>query len=162
MSDSCGPDAGASYMVTADSTSTVQKSPPHGPDARASNMEIACSSLAVRALLHHGPDARGLLWKLLTADVRQSGRSSHPVRTMFLYRKDFSAKILENPLAQLSVWTVPRHIFPDAHSDPQPINRAPRHLELQEFGVNSIKAQRRDISSKAVFQVCYAVNRSLS
>jgi hypothetical protein len=35
------PDAGASYMVTGDSTSTVRTSLPHGPDARASDMEIA-------------------------------------------------------------------------------------------------------------------------
>jgi hypothetical protein len=41
--------------------------------------------------------------------VHLSGRSSHPVRTMFLYRKDFSAKILENPVAQLSVRTVMVH-----------------------------------------------------
>jgi len=53
-----------------------------------------------------GPDARSLLWKLLAADVRPSGRSSHPVRTMFLYKKDFFAKILGNPVAQLSVRTV--------------------------------------------------------
>jgi hypothetical protein len=112
-------------MVTADSTSTVRTSPPHGPDSRASDMEIAYWSLAVRTLVPHGPDAQRLLWKLLAADVRPSERSSHPVRTMFLYRKDFSAKILENPVAQLSIWTAPRQIFPDAHSDPQPINRGP-------------------------------------
>jgi hypothetical protein len=70
--------------------------------------------------------------KLLATDVRPSGRSSHPVRTMFLYKQDFSAKISENPVAQLSVRTAmvhhpddPRHILPDAHSDPQPINRGP-------------------------------------
>jgi hypothetical protein len=34
-----------------------------------------------------------------------SGRSSHPFWTMFLYKKDFSAKILENPVAQLSIRT---------------------------------------------------------
>jgi hypothetical protein len=55
------------------------------------------------------PDARSLLWKLLAADVRPSGRSSHPVRTMFLYRKDFSVKISENPVAQLSVRTAMVH-----------------------------------------------------
>jgi hypothetical protein len=31
------------------------------------------------------------------------------------------------------------------------------HLKLQEFGVNSIRAQRRDISSEAVFLVYCAV-----
>jgi hypothetical protein len=108
-SDSCGPDAGASYMVTGDSTSTVRTSPSHGPNARASDMEIVCWSLAIRTLLPHGPDARSLLWKLLAADVRQSRRSSHPVRTMFLYRKDFSTKILENPIAKLSVRTAMVH-----------------------------------------------------
>jgi hypothetical protein len=110
-SNSSGPDAGASYMVTADSTSTVRMSHPHGPDSRASDMEIACWSLAVRTFLPHGPDWRSLLWKLLAADVRPSGRSSHPVRTMFLYRKDFYPKILKNPVVQLFVRTAPRHIF---------------------------------------------------
>jgi len=42
-----------------------------------------------------------------------SGRAkpvmSHPVRTMFLYRKDFSTKISENLVAQLSVRTVMVH-----------------------------------------------------
>jgi len=41
-SDSCGPDASASYMVTANSTSTVRTSTPHSPGARTSDMEIAC------------------------------------------------------------------------------------------------------------------------
>jgi hypothetical protein len=92
-----------------ESTSNVRTSPPHCPDVRASDMEIACWSLAVRTLLPDNPDARSLLWKLLSADVRPSGRSSHPVQTMFLYRKDFSAKILENPVAQLSVRTTMVH-----------------------------------------------------
>jgi transposase InsO family protein len=35
-------DAGASYMVTNNSTSTVRTSPPYGSDARVSDMEIAC------------------------------------------------------------------------------------------------------------------------
>jgi len=41
-SNSCGPDAGALYIETADSTSTIRTSVPHGPDARTSDMEIAC------------------------------------------------------------------------------------------------------------------------
>jgi hypothetical protein len=40
--DSCGPDAGASYMETANSTSTVRTSAPYGSDARTSDMEITC------------------------------------------------------------------------------------------------------------------------
>jgi hypothetical protein len=36
------PDAGASYMETVDSTSTVRTSASHGPDARTSDMEIGC------------------------------------------------------------------------------------------------------------------------
>jgi len=47
----------------------------------------------------------------------------HPVRTRLLNRKDFLAKFSENLVAQLSVWTAPRYIFPDAHLSPQPINR---------------------------------------
>jgi hypothetical protein len=47
--------------------------------------------------------------KLLVADVHPFERSSHPVRTMFLYRKDFSAKILENYVAHLSVRTAMVH-----------------------------------------------------
>jgi hypothetical protein len=78
-SDSCGPDAGASYMVTANSNSTIRTSAPHGPDACASDMEIACWSLVIRTLLPHGPDALSMLWKLLAVDVRPSGRPSHPV-----------------------------------------------------------------------------------
>jgi hypothetical protein len=55
-----------------------------------------------------------------------------PVRTRHLNRKDFSAKFLENPVAQLSVRTAmttvrtaPSYILPDAHLSPQPINRGP-------------------------------------
>jgi hypothetical protein len=49
-----------------------------------------------------------------------------------------------------SVRTAPRKIFPDAYFDPQTINRGPWTLRLQEFGVNSSRAQRRDISSEVV------------
>jgi hypothetical protein len=41
-SDSCGPDAGALYMVTDNLTLTVRTSPPYGLDAHALDMEIAC------------------------------------------------------------------------------------------------------------------------
>jgi hypothetical protein len=50
-----------------------------------------------------------LIRKLLAADVRPSGRSSHPVRTMPLNWKDFPANFLENLVAQLSVWTAHVH-----------------------------------------------------
>jgi hypothetical protein len=56
----------------------------------------------------------------------------HPVRMRFLNMKDFSAKFLENPVAQLSVRTAmttvrtaPNYILADAHLSPQPINRDP-------------------------------------
>jgi hypothetical protein len=39
-----------------------------------------------------------------------------------------------------TVRTAHRLILPDAHSNPQTINRVLGHLELQEFGVNSIRA----------------------
>jgi hypothetical protein len=49
----------------------------------------------------------------LVMEITCSGRAS--VRTIEPSR----------PVAQLSVRTAPRQILPDAHSDPQPINRGP-------------------------------------
>jgi hypothetical protein len=39
---SLGPDARATKMEIADSTSTIRTSVSHGPDARIADMEIAC------------------------------------------------------------------------------------------------------------------------
>jgi hypothetical protein len=72
-------------------------------------------------------------YKEITCSGRAIVRTMfHPVRTRLLNRKDFSAKFLENPVAQLSVrtamttvWTTPNYILPDAHLSPQPINRGP-------------------------------------
>jgi hypothetical protein len=64
-------------------------------------MEITCSGRAtVRTSVSHRPDAG-------------------------LKQERFLAKFLENPVAQLSVWTVSVHITVVAHSAPQPINRGP-------------------------------------
>jgi len=40
----------------------------------------------------HGPDARSLIWKLLAAGVRPSGRQCLTVRTWLSIRKDFQRK----------------------------------------------------------------------
>jgi hypothetical protein len=65
-------------------------------------------------------------YKEITCSGRATVRTMcHPVRTRLLNRKDFSAKFLENPVAQLFVQMAPSYIFPDAHLSPQPINRGP-------------------------------------
>jgi hypothetical protein len=69
-----GPDARSTDMEIAYSTSTVWTNAYHGPDARSSDMEIECWRLTVRTAIPLGPDARSLIWKLLAADVRLSGR----------------------------------------------------------------------------------------
>jgi hypothetical protein len=63
-------------------------------------------------------------------EITCSGRAS--VRTIepsylddVLILERFSAKNSKNPVAQLSVRTAPRQNLPDAHSDPQPINKGP-------------------------------------
>jgi hypothetical protein len=48
MSVSRGPDARATNMEIADSTSNVRTTASHGPDARIADMEIACWSSVVR------------------------------------------------------------------------------------------------------------------
>jgi len=81
------------------------------------------------------PDAR-LLKARITIQISPSTRQSTSVRTRLLNRKDFSAKFLENPVAQLSVrtamptvQTVPIYIFPNAHLSLQPINKGPWALK---------------------------------
>jgi hypothetical protein len=119
-------------MEIADSNSTVRTSAYHGPDARIANMEIVCWSSAVRTLIPHGSDERFLLWKLLAADVRPSGRQCLTVRTRLLNKKDFqrnSRKILSHNFPsgrpRFTVRTTSVHISATAHSAPQPINRGP-------------------------------------
>jgi hypothetical protein len=161
--DSCGPDALASKKEITDSTSTVRTTAYHGPDARITNMEIACWRIAIRTLIPHGPEDREP-YKEITCSGRTTVRTMcHPVWTISLNRKDFSAKFLENLIAHLSVRTVPRYIFPDTHLSPQPINRGPGHWELQENSV-WIPLELREVinPSEAVLQVSCAINQSLS
>jgi hypothetical protein len=112
-SDSCGPDTHASKKEIADSTSTIRATAYHGPEVWITDMEIACCRIAVRKLIPHGPDAREP-YKEITCNGRATvWMMCHPVRTMSLNRKDFSAKFLENLVAQLSVRTAHVH-RPDA------------------------------------------------
>jgi hypothetical protein len=78
------------------------------------------------------PDALSLIWKLLAADVRPSGRQCLTVRTQVLNMKDFQRnfwKILSHCCPsgrpKFTVWTASVHITAVAHSAPQPINRGP-------------------------------------
>jgi hypothetical protein len=53
-------------------------------------MEITYSGRAtIRTAIPLGPDMRSLIWKLLAADVRPSGRQCLTVRTRLSNRKDF-------------------------------------------------------------------------
>jgi hypothetical protein len=93
-SDRCGPDAGASCMETADSTSTVRTFASHGPDCTHIRYE--------NCVLKFSRQDTHPLWSGRTKPVMEitcSGRSSRPVRTRFLYRKDFSANFSKNPVA---------------------------------------------------------------
>jgi hypothetical protein len=63
----------------------------------------------VRTIIPHGPVAREP-YKEITCSGRATVRTMcHPVRTMSLNRKDFSAEISENLFAQLSVRTAHVH-----------------------------------------------------
>jgi hypothetical protein len=122
-------------MEIADLTSTVRTTAYHGLDARIADMEIACWSSTVRMFIPHGPDVRSLIWKLLAADVRPSGRQCLTVRTWLLNRKYFQQnfwKILSHSCPsgrpRVTVWTASVHITAVVHSAPQPINRGPRAL----------------------------------
>jgi hypothetical protein len=132
MSVSIGLDACSSVKEIADSTSTVRTSASHGPDARIADMEIACWRIDVRTFIPLGPNARSLIWKLLVADVRLSGRQCLTVRTRLLNRKDFQQnfwKILSHSCPsrwpRFTFRTAFVHITAVAHSAPQPINRGP-------------------------------------
>jgi hypothetical protein len=119
-------------MEIDDSSSTARTPVPHGPDAHISDMEIACRRIAVRTLIPHGPDTRSLIWKLLAADVRPSGRHCLTVWTWLLNRTDFQRnfwKILSHSCPsgrpKVTVRKESVHITAVAHSAPQPINRGP-------------------------------------
>jgi hypothetical protein len=129
---SIGPDARSSVKEIADSTSTVLTSASHGPDACITDMEIACWRIVVRTFIPLGSDALSLIWKLLAADVRPSGRQYLTIRTWLLNRKDFQPnfwKILSHSCLsgrlRFTVRTASVHITIVAHSAPQPINRGP-------------------------------------
>jgi len=65
--------------------------------------------MTVQTLIPHGPDAR-VPYKEITCIGRATVRTlCHPVRTMSLNRKDFSADFSENLGAQLSVRTAHVH-----------------------------------------------------
>jgi len=109
MPDSYGPDARASKKEIADSTSTVWTTAYHGLDARITDMEIACRRIAVQTLIPHGPDAREPYKEITCSRCATVSTMCHPVWTMSLNRKDFSAEISENLFAQLSVRTAHVH-----------------------------------------------------
>jgi hypothetical protein len=98
-SDSCGPDARASKKEITDSASTVRTTAYHGSDARITDMETACRRIAVRTIIPHGPDAREPYTEITCSGRATVRTMCHPVRTMSLSRKDFSAKFLKNLVA---------------------------------------------------------------
>jgi hypothetical protein len=63
---------------------------PLGPDARASYMEIACIRSIVRMTIPLVRTQEALVWKLLVAEVRPSGRQDTTVRTRLKSGKNFS------------------------------------------------------------------------
>jgi hypothetical protein len=116
------------------------------------------SSLMVRTL-------ESLIRKLLAADVRPAGRCAIQSGRCPL-TGNISPRIFQKILSHScpsrrpmsTVRTVPRYILPNAHLSPQPINRGPWALRTARILVlNSSIAQRRDISSKALFKCDVAV-----
>jgi hypothetical protein len=86
--------------------------------------------LTVRTAIPLGPDTRSLIWKLLAADVRPSGRQCLTVRTWLSNRKDFQKKSRKfwshncpsgRPMS--TVRTALVYISAVAYLNPQPINR---------------------------------------
>jgi hypothetical protein len=69
----------------------------HGPDVRVSNMEIACIKSTVRTTILLVRTREASIWKLLTANVRPSGRQGNIVRTGLNSGKNFN-EILESRL----------------------------------------------------------------
>jgi hypothetical protein len=79
-----------------------------------------------------GPDARNLIWKLLAAEVRPSGRQCLTVQTRLSNKEDFQRKSQNlwshscpsgRPMS--TVRTALVVIKAVAHLNPQPINRGP-------------------------------------
>jgi hypothetical protein len=79
----------------------------HGPDTRASDMEIVCIRSTVRMTIPLVRTREALVWKLLAAKVRLSGRQNTTVRTRLKTGKNFS-KIFRKSIVQLSIRTTPR------------------------------------------------------
>jgi hypothetical protein len=92
-----------------------------------------CVSKISRLHAHPPCSGRAKPYKEITCSGRATVQTMYrPVWTWLLNKKDFSAKFLENPVAQLSVrtamttvQTTPNYILPDAHLSPQHINRGP-------------------------------------
>lgn len=77
---------------------------PLGLNARASDMEIACIRSTVRTTISLVWAREALVWKLLTVEVRLSGRQGTVVRTRPKLGKNFN-EIFGKPIAQLFVPT---------------------------------------------------------
>jgi hypothetical protein len=84
---------------------------PLGPDVRASDMEITCIRSTIRMTIPLVRMREALVWKVLIAKVRLSGRQGTTVWTRLKSGKNFS-KIFKKPIAQLSVRT-PYDFRPD-------------------------------------------------
>jgi hypothetical protein len=67
----------------------------HGLNARASDMETACIRSTVRTTIPLVRTHEALVWKLLTAEVRPSGRQGNTIWTQLKSGKNFS-EILES------------------------------------------------------------------
>jgi hypothetical protein len=117
-----------------------------------------------------GPNA-GVPYKEITC----SGRATvwtmcHPIRTMSLNRKDFSAKFLKNLVAQLSVRTANVHRPDGAQVYFAWRSFEPLAYKYRPLGTENCKnsvwipLELREVinPSEVVLQVCCAVNRSLS
>jgi len=76
----------------------------HCPDSQASDMEIPYIRSAVRTTILLVRTREALVWKLLAAEVRQSGRQDTTVRTRLKIGKNFN-EIFGKPITQLSVRT---------------------------------------------------------
>jgi hypothetical protein len=117
-----GLDAHASDKEIAYSTSIVRTPAYHGLNARSSDLEIACWILTVQKAIPLGPNARSLIWKLLAADVRPSGRQCLTVWTQLLNKKDFQWKSQKfwshscpSGRTMSTVWTAPVYFTAVAH-----------------------------------------------
>jgi len=87
-----GPDARSTDMEIAYSTSTVRTPAFHGPDARSSDMEIVSWRLTIWTATPLVWTRECLIWKLLAAVMRPSGRQCLTIQTQLSNRKDFQRK----------------------------------------------------------------------